>query len=118
MCSRTGKTTTSRFWDECRQHDATVTNYIGELLRYLMNQPAGPGDRQHRIDRIFGNGLRLDIWDAFKQRFGICHARCEQRTDCEGCSEQVEQGFAKQRAKDVHYPISGPWRSAGSGRFS
>lgn len=28
-------------------------------------------DRQHKVRLAVGNGLRLDIWDQFKTRFGI-----------------------------------------------
>ncbi|MEM6534516.1 MAG: long-chain-acyl-CoA synthetase [Pseudomonadota bacterium] len=65
------KFSASRFWDECRQHNATVFCYIGELLRYLLNQPEKPNDRDHSVVKILGNGLRPDIWDQFKERFGV-----------------------------------------------
>jgi acyl-CoA synthetase (AMP-forming)/AMP-acid ligase II len=60
-----------QFWDELRRHDATVFCYIGELCRYLLNQPPQPSDREHRIHTVVGNGLRPELWDAFQQRFGI-----------------------------------------------
>jgi acyl-CoA synthetase (AMP-forming)/AMP-acid ligase II len=61
----------SQFWDDVRRYRATAFVYIGELCRYLLNQPARPDDRAHPVRRIAGNGLRPDIWRAFKQRFGI-----------------------------------------------
>jgi hypothetical protein len=42
------KFSASRFWDDMRRHQATSFCYIGELCRYLLNQPARPDDRQHR----------------------------------------------------------------------
>jgi acyl-CoA synthetase (AMP-forming)/AMP-acid ligase II len=65
------KFSVSHFWDDCRKFGATAFVYIGELCRYLLNQEPRPGDRQHRVRRICGNGLRPDIWRAFKERFGI-----------------------------------------------
>jgi acyl-CoA synthetase (AMP-forming)/AMP-acid ligase II len=65
------KFSVTRFWDEVRHYEATAFCYIGELCRYLLNQPPSPGDRQHRVRVIVGNGLRPEIWDAFQQRFGI-----------------------------------------------
>lgn len=65
------KFSVSRFWDEIRHYRATAFCYIGELCGYLLNQPASPLDQQHAVRTIAGNGLRPDIWDAFKQRFGI-----------------------------------------------
>lgn len=45
--------------------------YIGEICRYLLAQPSRPFDRQHRVRVMFGNGLRPQIWNEFKERFGI-----------------------------------------------
>jgi fatty-acyl-CoA synthase len=61
----------SRFWDEVRQMEATAFIYIGELCRYLLNQPARDSDRAHKIRVIAGNGLRPEIWEEFTHRFGI-----------------------------------------------
>jgi fatty-acyl-CoA synthase len=61
----------SRFWDEVRQMDATAFVYIGEVCRYLLNQPAKDTDRAHKIRVIIGNGLRPEIWEEFTHRFGI-----------------------------------------------
>jgi fatty-acyl-CoA synthase len=61
----------SRFWDEVRQMEATAFIYIGELCRYLLNQPPKDTDKAHRIRVIAGNGLRPEIWDEFTRRFGI-----------------------------------------------
>ncbi|CAN5478707.1 long-chain-acyl-CoA synthetase FadD6 [soil metagenome] len=61
----------SRFWDEVIASEATAFIYIGELCRYLLNQPAKPTDRRHKVKLIAGNGLRPDIWDEFTARFAI-----------------------------------------------
>ncbi|MGO3691525.1 long-chain-acyl-CoA synthetase [Marinobacter sp.] len=65
------KFSASAFWDDVRRYDATVFGYIGELCRYLLNQPASDQDRNHRLTRMLGNGLRPSIWTEFKERFGI-----------------------------------------------
>lgn len=65
------KFSASGFWDECRRYGATTFCYIGELLRYLLTQPEQANDRDHQVVKILGNGLRPDIWMAFKNRFGI-----------------------------------------------
>ena len=61
----------SKFWDQARAAGATAAIYIGEICRYLLNQPAGPGDRDHRVRVVTGNGLRPEIWSEFQERFGI-----------------------------------------------
>ncbi|HWY25722.1 MAG TPA: AMP-binding protein, partial [Nevskia sp.] len=65
------KFSASRFWDEVRAHQATAFCYIGELCRYLLNQPPSQRDRDHRVRLVVGNGLRAEIWEPFQQRFGI-----------------------------------------------
>lgn len=65
------KFSASGFWDDVRRFDATAFIYIGEICRYLMNRPSRPDDRDHSIKMMIGNGLRPDIWKAFKRRFGI-----------------------------------------------
>ena len=59
------------FWPEVRDSNATILHYVGETCRYLLSAPASPLDKQHKIRAAFGNGLRPDVWEPFKQRFGI-----------------------------------------------
>ena len=59
------------FWEDIKKFNATCFNYIGEICRYLFNQPTSPEDRSHRVYKMCGNGLSLEIWKEFKQRFGI-----------------------------------------------
>ena len=65
------KFSASKFWDDIRRYKATSFCYIGEICRYLLNQPPDPRDRDHKVRVICGNGLRPEIWDQFQQRFGI-----------------------------------------------
>ena len=59
------------FWKDIKKFNATCFNYIGEICRYLFNQPPTPEDRNHRVYKICGNGLSPEIWKEFKERFGI-----------------------------------------------
>jgi fatty-acyl-CoA synthase len=61
----------SRFWDEVVHYDATAFVYIGEVCRYLLNQPEKDTDRTNKVQVIAGNGLRPEIWDEFTARFNI-----------------------------------------------
>jgi fatty-acyl-CoA synthase len=45
--------------------------YIGELCRYLANQPEHELERAHKIRMIFGNGLRPDVWNDMLDRFKV-----------------------------------------------
>jgi len=77
------KFSASGFWSDVRATHATAFVYIGELCRYLLNQPPCAQDREHTVRVMIGNGLRPEIWDAFQQRFGIRHI-CEFYGSSEG----------------------------------
>ena len=61
----------SEFWSDVQTYQTTNFIYVGELCRYLLAQPPRPEELNNPLTRVFGNGLRPDIWDEFKQRFGI-----------------------------------------------
>jgi fatty-acyl-CoA synthase len=65
------KFSASRFWQRIQFFEATAFCYIGELLRYLINQPVSPNDQKHAVHSILGNGLRPEIWSEFEDRFNI-----------------------------------------------
>ena len=63
---------TRKFWSEVRASKATVIQYVGETLRYLMtNPPDRDLDQANSVRLAFGNGLRPDVWEAFKVRFDV-----------------------------------------------
>lgn len=69
---------TKTFWPEVRQSKATIIQYVGETCRYLLSAPpqldptTGENlDRANNVTKAFGNGLRPDVWERFKERFGI-----------------------------------------------
>lgn len=39
------KFSAGQFWEDCQKHRVTVFQYIGELCRYLVNQPLVRGHR-------------------------------------------------------------------------
>jgi len=63
----------SRFWDDIAEHGATAFQYIGELCRYLANQPPHPLERRHALRFALGNGMPSDVWKIFQERFGVPH---------------------------------------------
>jgi fatty-acyl-CoA synthase len=65
------KFSASRFWDDVTRYDCTLFQYIGELCRYLLLAAPHPRETLHRLRLCCGNGLRGDIWEAFRQRFRI-----------------------------------------------
>lgn len=65
------KYSTSAFWKDVQKFNASAIGYVGELCRYLMDAPASELDHTHRVKKMIGNGMRPNIWDKFKQRFGV-----------------------------------------------
>jgi fatty-acyl-CoA synthase len=61
----------TRFWEEVVEENCTLFQYIGELCRYLVHSPTHSRETAHRLRLCCGNGLRSDVWEAFKSRFRI-----------------------------------------------
>jgi acyl-CoA synthetase (AMP-forming)/AMP-acid ligase II len=59
------------FWPEVRKSRADILQYVGELCRYLVNAPPSPDDKNHSVKVAWGNGMRPDVWEVFRTRFGI-----------------------------------------------
>ena len=65
------KFSASQFWSDVVRWDCTIFQYIGEFCRYLLHATPSSNDQDHRIRLACGNGLAPDVWDEFKDRFGI-----------------------------------------------
>ena len=66
------------FWDEVRESESTVIQYVGETMRYLLAVPpkidpeTGEDlDKANNVRLMYGNGLRPDVWNRVKERFNI-----------------------------------------------
>ena len=72
------KFSTKTFWKDVRESKATLIQYVGETCRYLLSAPpeidpnTGENlDKKNSVRLAVGNGLRPDVWNRFKERFGI-----------------------------------------------
>jgi citronellyl-CoA synthetase len=70
------KFSASQFWSDVRKYRATTLGYVGELCRYLVDQPPSADDSKHGVTKMIGNGLRPGAWAEFKTRFAVEHI-CE-----------------------------------------
>ena len=61
----------SNFWKDVCDSESTFFVYVGETARYLLAAPPSPLDRAHKVRCMYGNGLRPDIWDKFRERFNV-----------------------------------------------
>ncbi|XP_070583633.1 long-chain fatty acid transport protein 2-like isoform X1 [Erythrolamprus reginae] len=69
-CVLRSKFSVSHYWDDCRRYNVTVIQYVGELMRYLCNAPKRDNDRDHKVKKAIGNGMRIEVWKEFLNRFG------------------------------------------------
>lgn len=56
---------------DLKKHGVTCMVYVGELCRYLVNLPKTGKEADTPLHTAIGNGLRPDIWDEFKARYGL-----------------------------------------------
>jgi citronellyl-CoA synthetase len=70
------KFSASQFWSDVHKYRATTIGYVGELCRYLVDQPPSADDGKHGVRKMIGNGLRPGAWNEFKTRFAVDHI-CE-----------------------------------------
>lgn len=63
----------SNFWKDVHKYGVTFTPYVGEIPRYLLNQPISDLEKNHSLKKMAGVGLQKSIWNKFKSRFEIDH---------------------------------------------
>ncbi|MFD2179690.1 long-chain-acyl-CoA synthetase [Veronia pacifica] len=73
----------SRFWPDVKENNITAFGYVGEICRFLLNAEPHSGEKDHKMTKMIGNGLRRDIWMEFKDRFGV-EQICEFYASSEG----------------------------------
>ncbi len=92
----------SAFWDDVRRHHISAFIYVGEMCRYIYNQPRQSDDADNPLRSIIGNGLRGDLMEPFRQRFGL-ESIAEVYGATEGCRADGQPG------RDTRYV----WKSGG-----
>ncbi|XP_055383921.1 long-chain fatty acid transport protein 1-like [Condylostylus longicornis] len=66
------KFSATNYFSDCIKYNCTVSQYIGEMCRYLLSTNINDNiDKKHNIRLMFGNGLRPQIWKNFVERFNI-----------------------------------------------
>lgn len=59
------------FWDDIRRNNVNVFVYVGELCRYIYNQPEKSDDADNPLQIIVGNGMRGELMEPLRKRFGF-----------------------------------------------
>ncbi|MFD3450087.1 ATP-dependent acyl-CoA ligase [Microbacteriaceae bacterium 4G12] len=61
----------SRFWDEIRDHEATIFNSLGSMIPILCKQPEKENDSQNPTRLTACAATPKEFWQQFEQRFGV-----------------------------------------------
>lgn len=67
------KFSATEFWKDIQKYKITFMIYVGEIPRYILNQPPSDYEKNHTLKKMVGIGLRKNIWEQFKSRFKIEH---------------------------------------------
>ncbi len=59
------------FWNDIRKYNVNIFVYVGELCRYIYNQPEQPDDGDNPLKMIAGNGMRGDLMEPLRKRFNL-----------------------------------------------
>jgi crotonobetaine/carnitine-CoA ligase len=65
------KFSASRFWDDCRRHDAVTFNGLGAMLPILLKQPDKPNDQDNPVRVVLSSACPSTVWNEFEQRFAV-----------------------------------------------
>lgn len=61
----------SRFSERAAESRATVTNFVGVMMDWVVKQPPSPSDSQSRLRCIFSAPTPWDLVPEVKERFGV-----------------------------------------------
>ena len=61
----------SRFWQQIVDAEATVFNSIGAVSYFIWNIPESDLDRAHKVHTCFAAPAPKDIYNEFQERFGV-----------------------------------------------
>ena len=61
----------SRFWQQVIDAEATIFNSIGAVSYFIWNIPTSDLDRAHKVHTCFAAPAPRDIYNEFQERFGV-----------------------------------------------
>jgi acyl-CoA synthetase (AMP-forming)/AMP-acid ligase II len=113
------KFSVSTFWDDIHDSQSTMFVYVGEAARYLLMAPPHPKERNHRLRGMYGNGMRPDVWNRFKERFGVAEVieffnstegvlamSVHSKGDFSATSVGHHGAIIRRRLNDVYVPVA------------
>ncbi|HEX6350747.1 MAG TPA: AMP-binding protein [Candidatus Dormibacteraeota bacterium] len=85
----------SRFWDEIREFEATIFDFMGATLTILWKQPQRPDDTDNPVRMAWGIPMP-DFADTFEERFQL---RLVERFGMTDCGTPVMQPYDEPRRR-------------------
>jgi acyl-CoA synthetase (AMP-forming)/AMP-acid ligase II len=73
------KFSASRWADQLREHDVTVTNFLGVMMDFVWKQPPRENDAVNKLRAVFAAPTASSIVDEFRGRFGEIWQWCTGR---------------------------------------
>jgi len=67
----TERFSSSRFWQQVIDAEATVFNSIGAVSYFIWNIPESDLDKKHKVHTVFAAPAPKDIYYEFQERFGV-----------------------------------------------
>ena len=64
---------TSNYWKDVKKYKCSYAAYVGEMPRYLLNQPPSEYEKDTPLRCMVGVGLTKKIWEQFRTRFKVAH---------------------------------------------
>lgn len=61
----------SNWWEWCREHDVTLFNAMGSMLKMLYNLPETGDDAENPVETVFSAGTPPDLIEPFEERFDL-----------------------------------------------
>ncbi len=61
----------SKFWDECRKHNAVEFNTLGAMIPILLKQPERPDDGDNPVRVVLSAACPAYAWQPFEKRFQL-----------------------------------------------
>lgn len=61
----------SRFWEQIRRYNVTVTNLVGSIVAILHKAPRSGEDRNHKLRAVFTAATPKQLFTEFEERFGV-----------------------------------------------
>ena len=89
----------SKFWDQIREHGATVFNFIGMMLLVLIKQPESEKDGDNSIRVAYGTpALGKSVQDYVEKRYGLTVLCGYALTECPFGTIQPLYGLRKEKS--------------------